>query len=185
MRKLMLGGLVAGIALFFSMQPIEAQRAMVAADRGAGSSPMPVAVANFPATQAVSGTVGVTTFPQTITIAGSVAIDNLPIENGALKTSGLLVVVSQAPHIVGFTQATFLGSLGGLTLTRACSAEFPLGRVCEQSELFHSIPVPAVWPPQARVVVDPAGSAVCFGDASGRQESCSSSVPSPAACCGF
>jgi hypothetical protein len=109
----------------------------------------------------------------------------VPLENGAPKTSGGLVVISQAPHIVGFTQATFLGQQGGLTLTRACSAEFPQARACEQSELFHSIPVPAAWPPQARVVVDPSGAAICFGDASGRQETCSTSVPSPVACCGF
>jgi len=150
-------------------------------------TPSQVEVTNFPAVQAVSGTVSVGNLPAVQTVGGTVAVSNLPMD-----VNGNLRVTLTTLHVVGVTQATY--EYGGSIIgwSRACSAEFPGTRVCDQIEVIRSIPPPPPFPSGGVLVTYRAagGSSIdlvangCLKD-NGYLD-CNGLPPTiPIACCGF
>ena len=155
-----------------------------------GASPVPVAVANFPLTQAVTGSVEVRNFPLMVTVQGTVDVRNLRFdENGNLMVSG----TSGAPPALSFVGIT-AGTVGPdpndidnefpvFECNRTCQAEFPGTRICLWQEMSRSIPTPD-WSGCVLLATSldgPSFQAACF-DALGRFQF--SSEPRPVACCG-
>ncbi len=89
-----------------------------------------VEVTNFPAVQAVAGTVNVGNFPAAAPITVNVATPTI--------------------HFAGFSRFP-LGTIGGSTpnildLNRVCNADIPGTRACIKEEVALSIPPPPTWP---------------------------------------
>jgi hypothetical protein len=141
-----------------------------------------VEVTNFPAVQAVSGTVNLANLPAVQSVSGTVSVGNLPLDaEGNLRVTGTLPVAAPMIHFVGLTGAVPRDAV--LTLNRACHQEFPGTRACTHSEIWTSIPPPPEWGGIA--FVSNAGTAglaclVFTGDVT----QCDSD-PHPVACCGF
>jgi hypothetical protein len=135
MRKAVLFGFVlvcVTAVSFVAITPVErkvldSERAVTLA---AASKPAQVEVTNFPAVQAVSGSVNVV---------------NLPVDSDGR----ILVVGRPAPavHFAGYTAATFAEGTGLLALNRACQSEFPATRVCRGLEMVDMVPAPPVVVP--------------------------------------
>jgi len=192
MRKVVLYGFVlisVTAVSFLVVTPVE--RKLVSPDGASALStptrPTQVEVTNFPAVQAIAGTVDV---------------GNLPLDaNGNVRIAGILSVLSARIHFVGFTTAIFPEGTEILPLSRACASEFPGSRVCEQQESIKSIPPPPTSPAGGSMVIyqrvpsnlskdlvqDPlrAGCLGTDGDLFGCGTGTIFPGPFPAACCGF
>ena len=135
MRKVVLFGIVLACLTALSfVAGIPVERKTLSPDGAitlaAAAKPAQVEVTNFPAVQAVSGTVNV---------------GNLPRDSDGR----ILVVGPQGPvvHFAGYTAATFAEGTGLLALNRACQLEFPGTRVCRGLEMVDMIPAPPVIVP--------------------------------------
>jgi hypothetical protein len=97
MRKAALYGLaLVCVCLLFALSGPEAQKMMTGDGNGTTSSPVPVAVSNFPQIQpvavdktvTVTGSVAVTNFPAVQQVAGTVNVGNLPVDaDGNVKVA--------------------------------------------------------------------------------------------------
>ena len=118
-------------------------------------TPSQVEVTNFPAVQAVSGTVNVGNLPAVQTVAGSVAVSNLPVDaNGRL----LVAAPRQEVHFLGYTTARYANGTAIPRLNEACTAALPGSRLCTISEFNLSLPTGTI---------DPADPCPLFGGLSG------------------
>jgi hypothetical protein len=198
-RVLTCGVVLVCLAALFALVRAEGERTLVADGESAVSSPVPVAVSNFPPEVAVratrtvnvTGSVAVTNFPATQTVGGTVQVGNLPIDaEGNVRVAGALATARPIPHFAGLTGALFAEGTAILTLSHACNAEIAGTRLCEQQEVLLAIPPPLI--PGRAVLIMYTESGTQIG---GRlRSSCMSSGgelfdcgigPFPAACCGF
>ena len=144
-RAIIVGLALVCVCLVFAISGPSAQR--IAPSSGAAATrPAQVEVTNFPAVQAVSGSVNVGNLPAMQTVGGSVAISNLPVDaDGNLRVAG-----SPRIHFVGFTLPVSLSVNHWLEGSRDCAAEFPGSRLCTVEEFYRSIPIPPPFPIQTQ-----------------------------------
>ena len=178
MRKAIIYGFVlvcVTAVAFLTATPVE--RKIISSDRTITLAPAvkltQVEVTNFPAVQAVSGTV---------------SIDNLQVDSNGR----LLVAPPTTPsvHFVGYSTATFPDGAGLLELSRACFAEFPGTRTCGALELALLIPPPPgpgstgfLEGVSANLLGLDLPVSVCMSGG-GVPHACGTG-PFPVACCGF
>ena len=167
MRKVVLFGFVLvclSAASFLTVLPIE--RKVVSPDGTiafVAAKPTQVEVTNFPAIQQVTGTV--------------------TIGNLSQDSEGRLLVRVATPHVVGFTEPVVWNDI--VELTTVCASTFPGSRMCDASEVFHSIPPAIPQPPYVRVIFQV--SVQSFGSNCVRTDGaidCGPSNEAPVACCG-
>ena len=178
MRKAALYGLaVVCVCLLFALSGPQAQKMVPGDGNGNTSSPVPVSVANFPATQEVRGVVEV---GRTVNVTGSVAVTNLPavqevagtvnVENLPVDATGRLLIALPSSGsdalTVRSTSATYTGDLGGRTgATQKCRAEFPNSHFPTEQELLNALNLRGiVWlsSETAWSWVDAQGRPTCF-----------------------
>ena len=143
-------------------------------DDGAGMTPKPVEVVNFPATQ-------------------KVRVRNFLLVQEGVGTVDLGNFSAPQVRFVGVTTATFQQDTTVINQSRACDLEFPGSRICQTKEIAKSIPAPAEWMGSVRLVddLDRLNFDTTKGcmDADGISVSCKAfpSDPNihPIACCGF
>jgi hypothetical protein len=199
------------LAALFAFVRAEGERTLIADGESAVSSPVPVAVANFPSTQSVTGTVAVRNFPLTVNVrgtvdvgnfpttqnvAGTVEVNNLPLDrDGNLKVAGGVTLLQpQTRHFIGISGAAVEQAPGGfygpvyplLSMSRACQAEFPRTIPCTFEEISTSIQAPPEWDGYVLYGTgfnDPSfGGGRCIAS-DGQQFNCTG--PQRVACCGF
>jgi len=147
--------------MLFAMSGPSAQKVASGDGGGSTTSPVPVSVANFPATQSVvalrpipiTGNVAVTNFPTLQQVAGTVALGNLPavqsvsgavtVSNLPTDGSGRLIVSVHGGGsnalILHSTTATYQGDLGGrVGATQRCQSEFHGSHFVSYSELMNA-----------------------------------------------
>jgi len=200
MRRAAFYGLVLlCVCVLFALRGPSAQRIVSGDGGGSTSGPVPVSVANFPQVQPVAidktvnvtGSVAVTNFPLVQQVAGTVNVGNLPVDaEGAIRVTGTLAAPPPPPHFVTRTTATFPTGGNDLARTfdmsRACDSEFPGTRLCEDVELFRTIPPPTldgtVWVFTAHSCCSSIGIQLnCYG-----AEGMTDCTGSPSvACCGY
>lgn len=196
MRKITGWTLVLGCALaLLSVNGTEAQRTINDGGGGGGSNVVPVAVSNFPSTQAVTGTVAVGNFPLTVNVRGTVDVGNLPIDDqGNVRVAGELTPAQPpASHFVGITHATVepvpdqFGNIYHrmLPMNRACQAEFPRTTVCRGKDLATSVPAPPEFSGLVLFVFEDLNigiAGICLDSSGLTLFGCSG--PQPVGCCG-
>lgn len=112
-------------------------------DAATTRTPSQVEVVNFPAVQAVNGTVNVGNLPAVQTVAGNVAISNLPVDaDGRL----LVAVPRQEVHFIGYTTSRFENQSALTPLNQACAAEVPGSRICKPEDFYFGIPAGTLDP---------------------------------------
>lgn len=182
MQRVILSGIVLACITavsFLRVFSVERKPLIPEATVSTAAAPRPsqVEVTNFPAVQAVSGTV---------------IVSNLPVDG----EGRLIVAVPQAAPLrfIGYSTATFPEGTGLLDLNRACAAEFPATRTCSALEIVQLIPAPGPTTAPALLVsfvgtrdlggVGPVEipASSCMS-ASGVAFSCGTG-PLPVACCG-
>lgn len=193
MRRVVLFGFVlvcVSVLCFHNVTPVEEENLTAnetIASTEIAPPPRLVEVTNFPAVQAVSGTVNVENLPATQNVTGTVAVSNLP-----LGVDGSVKVISPPIHYVGITQVTFTYTSAPLPWSRECASAFPGTRVCDVNEVIRSIPPPPEWAAggvlTTRNVIAITGAEVidnaCLNNL-GIQD-CNNLPPMiPVACCGF
>jgi hypothetical protein len=194
MRRIVVTGLaIICVIIIGSMAATREPRSAVI-EAAPTQNPQPVAVTNFPAVQGVTGTVNVGNLPAVQTVTGTIAVGNLPLDvNGNIRVAGTLPLSPATIHFIGITQATLPWSTGSLPFSRACSAEFPGTRMCDQIEALRSIPAPE-WPLGVEFVLVSyeyiGGGGVHLIDTSaltnaGVLTTAGSPPTMPVACCGF
>jgi hypothetical protein len=160
MRRAALYGLVVVcVCVLFALSGPSAQRMITGDSGGSTTTPVPVAVNNFPAVQTVQGNVAV---DKTVNVTGSVAVTNLPavqqvvgtvnVANLPVDGSGRLLVSVQnggssaltlhstSATFPGATRGDLLAPLGGRTgATQACQVEFPGSHWASSNEIRAAI----------------------------------------------
>ena len=84
-RAVVVGLTLVCVCLLFALSGASAQRIVNGDGGGSTTSPVPVAVSNFPAVQAIQGNVAV---EKTVTVTGSVAVTNFPVTCPPLLVRG-------------------------------------------------------------------------------------------------
>jgi hypothetical protein len=104
----------------------------------AAAKPTQVEVTNFPAVQAVTGTLNVGNLPAVQPVSGAVSVSNLPLDgNGRLVVS--IQNAGSNALVLHSTSATYQGDLGGRTgATQKCQAEFPGTHFVNESEIYNA-----------------------------------------------
>lgn len=179
MRKVMIWGFVVvsvSILCFLNVTPVE-RRTLNPGDTTAlnavASKPMPVEVTNFPATQNVAGTLNV---------------GNMPVDaNGDLRVVGNLQAVPASLHFVGITSESILppNISKVVLLSRACAAEFPNTRICEDIDLDRQIPPPPEFTSPAWVMQISSEYAMPVAWCQDSDGYCTDLSAHPVACCGY
>jgi hypothetical protein len=105
--------------------------------------PVPVQITNFPAVQAVAGTVSVDNLPAVQQVGGTVNVGNLPLD-----ATGGLRISDPTGKFIGVTTTSVSGNAGWRNLNLACNAEFgatyPTARMCTSKDILRT-PV-TQWP---------------------------------------
>lgn len=134
--------------------------------------------------------VEVVNFPDPQRVAGDVSVINLPLDaDGRIRVSGMAPVSPASIRVVGLTLPS--PQLAIVDLSNVCAMEFPGTRICEESEVFRSLPppgfpIPFVWVFRDRQGVNDGVSLTCTTGFGGNFSSvCGNNSPMPVVCCGF
>jgi hypothetical protein len=192
MRKAVLYGVaVVCVCLLFALSGPQAQKVISGNGNDTSSSPVPVAVSNFPQIQpvavdktvTVTGSVAVTNLPAVQQVAGTVNVGNLPVDaDGNVKVVGIAAAPSASVHFVGYTPVVHVQSVWAMTTE--CNNDFPGTRACTADELFYAIPPPPDWTGDAVGVLFPLNSpSRCVNH--NHEDGCAGTPTLPIACCGY
>jgi hypothetical protein len=182
MRKLVIWGFVlVSLTALLAGSGASAPRERVI--EAAASRPAQVEVTNFPAVQAVSGTVNVTNLPAVQNVAGSMEVSNLPLDAaGNLRVSSATLPQTPQIHFIGFTKPVDLSDVFGMSTE--CNTEFPGTRACKADEFLYAVPPPTDWPGDRAGVLPPLDAPFRCVNRS-YQSGCATGGVFPAACCGY
>jgi hypothetical protein len=135
------------VALLAAVLLVDGVRAQRVGPEAITRTPTQVEVTNFPAVQAVSGTVNVGNLPAVQQVAGTVSVGNLPIDNAGRLLVSAVGLGSTGALTLHSTVATFTGDLGGRTgATQKCRTEFPNSHFATEEEIRTALPARGiVW----------------------------------------
>ncbi len=200
MQKAALYGLVlVCVCMLFALSGPSAQKVASGDGGGGTTSPVPVSVANFPATQSVvalrpipiTGSVAVTNFPAVQQVAGTVNVGNLPlvqnvagimaVSNLPFDANGNLRIAPAAPAAPPFA---LLKIADGLAITPSLSQLTPIGTFnvagFRHASLFARFTMESLsysWCVSLKLNATLDGTT--FGDMGSLATQCSYTLPSP------